>query len=106
MPLGNPGFMRLVYPGFLQLAGFMAMNLDRHVNAHWQMFLHLVQGDGESLAAKRAFYEEYRSVMDLPAELLPADHLDGVPGASAAARHAGVARPSGRSGGHRDAPRC
>jgi poly(3-hydroxybutyrate) depolymerase len=59
--------MRQVYPGFLQLAGFMAMNLDRHVTAHWQMFLHLVQGDGESLAAKRAFYEEYRSVMDLPA---------------------------------------
>jgi poly(3-hydroxybutyrate) depolymerase len=67
VPFGNPGFMRLVYPGFLQLAGFMAMNLDRHVEAHWQMFLHLVQGDGESLAAKRQFYEEYRSVMDLPA---------------------------------------
>jgi poly(3-hydroxybutyrate) depolymerase len=66
VPLGNPGFMRQVYPGFLQLAGFMAMNLDRHVSAHWQMFQHLVQGDGESLAAKRAFYEEYRSVMDLP----------------------------------------
>ncbi|MBV9813632.1 MAG: polyhydroxyalkanoate depolymerase, partial [Acetobacteraceae bacterium] len=56
---------RRVYPGFLQLAGFMAMNLDRHVEAHGQMFLHLVQGDGEPLAAKRAFYEEYRSVMDL-----------------------------------------
>jgi poly(3-hydroxybutyrate) depolymerase len=68
VPFGNPGFMRLVYPGFVQLAGFMAMNLDRHVSAHWQMFLHLVDGDGESLAAKRAFYEEYRSVMDLPAE--------------------------------------
>jgi poly(3-hydroxybutyrate) depolymerase len=68
VPLGNPGFMRLVYPGFLQLAGFMAMNLDRHVSAHWQMFQHLVQGDGESLAAKRAFYEEYRSVMDLPSK--------------------------------------
>ncbi|MBO0710813.1 MAG: polyhydroxyalkanoate depolymerase [Acetobacteraceae bacterium] len=67
VPFGNPGFMRLVYPGFLQLAGFMAMNLDRHMQAHWQMFLHLVQGDGESLSSKRTFYEEYRSVMDLSA---------------------------------------
>jgi poly(3-hydroxybutyrate) depolymerase len=68
VPFGYPGFMRSVYPGFVQLAGFMAMNLDRHVSAHWQMFLHLVQGDGENLASKRAFYEEYNSVMDLPAE--------------------------------------
>ena len=68
VPWGYPGFMRQVYPGFVQLAGFMAMNLDRHMEAHWQMFQHLVQGDGESLASKRAFYEEYRSVMDLPAE--------------------------------------
>lgn len=68
VPLGHAGFMRRVYPGFLQLAGFMAMNLDRHLEAHWDMFLHLVQGDGESLASKRAFYDEYRAVMDLPAE--------------------------------------
>jgi poly(3-hydroxybutyrate) depolymerase len=67
VPFGNPGFMREVYPGFLQLAGFMAMNLDRHVQAHWDMFQHLVEGDGESLGAKRRFYEEYRSVMDLSA---------------------------------------
>jgi poly(3-hydroxybutyrate) depolymerase len=68
VPFGHAGFLRRVYPGFLQLAGFLAMNLDRHVEAHWQMFLHLVQGDGEPLAAKRAFYEEYRAVMDLSAE--------------------------------------
>ncbi len=68
VPFGQPGFLRRVYPGFLQLAGFMAMNLERHMEAHWQMFLHLVDGDGETLAAKRAFYEEYRSVMDLCAE--------------------------------------
>jgi poly(3-hydroxybutyrate) depolymerase len=68
VPIGNAGFMRKVYPGFLQLAGFMAMNLDRHTQAHWDMFQHLVDGDGESLASKRAFYEEYRAVMDLPAE--------------------------------------
>jgi poly(3-hydroxybutyrate) depolymerase len=67
VPFGNPGFMREVYPGFLQLAGFMAMNLDRHTQAHWDMFQHLVDGDGESLASKRAFYEEYRAVMDLSA---------------------------------------
>ena len=68
VPFGNPGFMRRVYPGFLQLAGFMAMNMERHMDAHRQMFNHLVQGDGESLDAKRAFYTEYRSVMDLSAE--------------------------------------
>lgn len=67
VPFGSPGFMRQVYPGFLQLAGFMAMNLDRHMEAHWQMFQHLVDGDGESLGSKRSFYEEYRSVMDLSA---------------------------------------
>ena len=68
VPFGNPGFMRQVYPGFLQLAGFLAMNLDKHVEAHWQMFQHLVDGDGEPLEAKRRFYEEYRSVMDMSAE--------------------------------------
>jgi poly(3-hydroxybutyrate) depolymerase len=67
VPFGHAGFLRRVYPGFLQLAGFMAMNLDRHMEAHWQMFHHLVEGDGESLASKRAFYEEYKSVMDMPA---------------------------------------
>ena len=68
VPFGHAGFMRQVYPGFLQLAGFLAMNMDRHVGAHREMFQHLVQGDGEPLAAKRAFYDEYRSVMDLSAE--------------------------------------
>ncbi len=68
VPFGRIGFLREVYPGFLQLAGFMAMNLERHWDAHWQMFQHLVDGDGELLAAKRAFYEEYRAVMDMPAE--------------------------------------
>ncbi len=68
VPFGYAGMMREVYPGFLQLAGFMAMNMDRHVEAHWQMFQHLVQGDGDPLASKRRFYDEYRSVMDLSAE--------------------------------------
>jgi poly(3-hydroxybutyrate) depolymerase len=68
VPFGNLGFLRQVYPGFVQLAGFMAMNLDKHVEAHWQMFLHLVDGDGESLASKREFYQEYKAVMDMPAD--------------------------------------
>jgi len=68
VPFGHMGFMRRVYPGFLQLAGFMAMNMERHMDAHWPLSHHLVDGDGESLASKRAFYEEYKSVMDLPAE--------------------------------------
>jgi poly(3-hydroxybutyrate) depolymerase len=67
VPFGSTGFLRRVYPGFLQLAGFMAMNLDKHMEAHWQMFMHLVEGDGESLASKRDFYKEYKAVMDMPA---------------------------------------
>jgi poly(3-hydroxybutyrate) depolymerase len=65
VPPPNAGFMRHVYPGFLQLAGFMSMNLDRHFEAHRTIFRHLVAGDGESAAAKREFYEEYLAVMDL-----------------------------------------
>jgi poly(3-hydroxybutyrate) depolymerase len=68
VPFGAPGAGRRVYPGFLQLSGFMSMNLDRHVGAHVRMFEHLVQGDGDGAAAHRRFYDEYMSVMDLPAE--------------------------------------
>ncbi len=68
VPLGAPGAGRRVYPGFLQLSGFMSMNLDRHFGAHMKMFEHLVAGDGDSAAAHRRFYDEYMSVMDLPAE--------------------------------------
>ena len=68
VPARYPGAFRRVYPGFLQLAGFLSMNLDRHVEAHWRMFRHLVEGDGDSAAATRAFYDEYSSVMDLPAD--------------------------------------
>ncbi|HVO13688.1 MAG TPA: polyhydroxyalkanoate depolymerase [Alphaproteobacteria bacterium] len=68
VPQGHPGAGRRVYPGFLQLSGFMAMNIDRHFGAQLQMFRHLVQGDGESAASHRRFYDEYLSVMDLPAE--------------------------------------
>jgi len=62
------GFLRRVYPGFLQLTGFMTMNLERHMTAHRRLYEHLVEGDGDSVAAHQKFYDEYLSVMDLPAE--------------------------------------
>jgi len=68
VPPPYPGFGRRVYPGFMQLSGFMGMNLDRHVGAHLRMFEHLVTGDGESAEAHRSFYDEYLAVMDMPAE--------------------------------------
>ncbi len=68
VPFPHPGVMRTVYPGFLQLSGFMAMNMDRHMSAHKEMFQHLVAGDGESAEKKQDFYDEYLSVMDLTAE--------------------------------------
>lgn len=68
IPINYQGFMRPVYPGFIQLAGFMAMNMQRHVGEHMKLFSHLVVGDGESAEAHRKFYNEYLAVMDLPAE--------------------------------------
>ena len=67
-PWPVPGFMRDVYPGFLQLSGFMGMNLDRHINAHKQFFMHLVKNDGDGAEKHRDFYDEYLAVMDLTAE--------------------------------------
>ena len=68
VPFPNPGFMRDVYPGFLQLNGFVSMNLDRHIEAHKQLFLNLVRGDGDSAHKHKEFYDEYLAVMDLAAE--------------------------------------
>ena len=68
VPGRYPGYMRLVYPGFLQHLGFVAMNPDRHLNAHWDYFNHLMVGDGESAEAHRRFYNEYNAVLDMPAE--------------------------------------
>jgi poly(3-hydroxybutyrate) depolymerase len=68
VPPGHPGAFRQVYPGFLQLSGFMAMNLDRHMDAHKDMFRHLVRGDGDLAEKHRDFYDEYMAVMDLTAE--------------------------------------
>jgi poly(3-hydroxybutyrate) depolymerase len=68
VPMIYPGAGRKVYPGFLQLAGFMTMNLGDHLVSHWEMFKHLVEGDDESADATMAFYGEYRSVSDMSAE--------------------------------------
>jgi poly(3-hydroxybutyrate) depolymerase len=68
VPFPHPGMMRDVYPGFLQLNGFVSMNLDRHVDAHRELFFHLVKGDGDSAQKHREFYDEYLAVMDLTAE--------------------------------------
>ena len=68
VPWPNPGHGRRVYPGFLQLTGFMSMNMDRHVEAHRKLFMHLVRGDGDSAERHKAFYDEYLAVMDLAAE--------------------------------------
>jgi poly(3-hydroxybutyrate) depolymerase len=68
IPATYPGAGRRVYPGFLQLAGFMTMNLGNHMMSHWEMFKHLVQGDDEGADATKDFYEEYRSVCDMTAE--------------------------------------
>ena len=68
VPWPSIGFGRKVYPGFMQLSGFMTMNLDRHLDAHRELFWHLVEGDGDSAEKHREFYDEYMSVMDLTAE--------------------------------------
>jgi poly(3-hydroxybutyrate) depolymerase len=68
VPPKYPGYMRNVYPGFLQHLGFVAMNPDRHLIAHWDYYHRLLQGDGESAEAHRRFYDEYNAVLDMPAE--------------------------------------
>ncbi len=68
VPQKYPGFMRRVYPGFLQHLGFVAMNPDRHLNAHWDYYNHLLVGDGDSAESHRRFYDEYNAVLDMPAE--------------------------------------
>jgi len=68
VPWPYPGVMRLVYPGFLQLSGFMGMNFDRHVTAHRDLFHNLIRGDGDSADKHREFYDEFLAVMDLTSE--------------------------------------
>jgi len=68
VPTNFPGAGRAVYPGFLQHTGFVAMNPDRHLSSHYDYFLDLVRGDGDSADAHRQFYDEYNAVLDMPAE--------------------------------------
>jgi poly(3-hydroxybutyrate) depolymerase len=68
VPMTYPGAGRRVYPGFLQLAGFMSMNLGNHMISHWEMFKHLVRGDEDSADLTKDFYDEYRAVCDMTAE--------------------------------------
>jgi poly(3-hydroxybutyrate) depolymerase len=68
VPASYPGTRRRVYPGFAQLAGFVGLNFERHVDAHRAFFMHLVRGDGESAKRHREFYDEYLAVMDITAE--------------------------------------
>jgi poly(3-hydroxybutyrate) depolymerase len=68
VPLPHAGAFRQVYPGFLQLSSFIAMNRDKHMEAQWNFFNHLVEGDGDSADKHRTFYDEYLSVMDLTEE--------------------------------------
>ncbi|HLK94092.1 MAG TPA: polyhydroxyalkanoate depolymerase [Polyangia bacterium] len=68
VPESYPGRGRRVYPGFMQHAGFMAMNPVRHIGSHWDFYLHLVEGDLDSAEEHRRFYDEYNAVLDMPAE--------------------------------------
>ena len=68
VPMGEPGFMRKVYPGFLQLTAFVSLNPARHADAHRQLYRDLLAGDEESADVCRRFYDEYLAVMDVPAE--------------------------------------
>lgn len=68
VPPNYPGSGRKVYPGFLQHAGFVAMNPSRHAQSHWDFYIHLRQGDNDSAEEHRKFYDEYNAVLDMPAE--------------------------------------
>ena len=68
VPPNYPGHGREVYPGFLQHAGFIAMNPGRHLNSHWDFYQDLLRGDLDDAASHRKFYDEYNAVLDMPAE--------------------------------------
>jgi len=68
VPLRYPGAFRRVYPGFVQLAAFMSMNVERHVKAHRELYDHLAKGEHEKAQVTKAFYDEYFAVLDLTAE--------------------------------------
>ena len=97
VPRRYPGGGRQVYPGFVQLAAFMSMNIDRHVKAHQDLYDHIVKGEIEKAKAKKDFYDEYFAVLDLSPGVLYRDRAGGVPGAHAAARRIALPGPEGRA---------
>ena len=92
VPLRYPGAFRRVYPGFVQLAAFMSMNVDRHVKAHRELYENLANGELEKAAVTKAFYDEYFAVLDLTAEFYLETVRHHFPGIRAAARQARMAR--------------
>jgi poly(3-hydroxybutyrate) depolymerase len=68
VPARYPGAGRRVYPGFVQLAAFMSMNIDRHLKAHRELYQHLVNGETEKAKATKEFYDEYFAVLDLASD--------------------------------------
>jgi poly(3-hydroxybutyrate) depolymerase len=68
VPMRYPGAFRRVYPGFVQLAAFMSMNIERHIKAHRELYENLAKGDIEKAEATKAFYDEYFAVLDLTAD--------------------------------------
>ncbi|NLY28550.1 MAG: polyhydroxyalkanoate depolymerase [Alcaligenaceae bacterium] len=68
VPARYPGAGRKVYPGFLQHAGFIAMNPDRHLQSHYDFYMDLIKGDNDDAESHRRFYDEYNAVLDMPAE--------------------------------------
>ena len=68
VPAGFAGTGHWVYPGFIQLSGFMSMNMDSHISKHFKFFTDLIKGDGDSAEAHRQFYNEYLAVMDMPGQ--------------------------------------
>jgi len=68
VPLNYPGFMRRVYPGFLQLSGFMSLHLQDHFESHVKLFQAILEGDTEQIKKRKKFYDNYFSVLDLTEE--------------------------------------
>ncbi len=68
VPANEPGAGRRVCPGYVQLSGFVSMNADRHIAAHWKLLRDVIDGNEDSADSKRRFYDEYLAVMDLPGE--------------------------------------
>ncbi len=99
VPMRYPGAFRKVYPGFVQLAAFMSMNIDRHVKAHKELYDNLVAGDIAKAAQTKAFYDEYFAVLDLAAEFYIETVKIVFQDYSLANRRAQIPRRTGRAAG-------